>query len=68
MTPRGTLTPRGTQTSIKITFKNNTLTKQRTLIISEHNPLKRLHQFHHRNKFNLLILPCILIMCCFKAL
>ena len=31
--------------SIKATFKNNTFTRQRILIVPEHTTLKRLHQF-----------------------
>ena len=34
-----------TEISLKITFKNNTFTRQRILIVPEHSTLKRLHQF-----------------------
>ena len=54
--------------SIKIAFKSNAFTRQRTLINSEHNQLKRLHQFYHRNQVNLLTLSCIPTICYFKAL
>ena len=56
------------QISMKITFKNNTFTRQRTLNITEHNPLKRLYQFHHRNQVNILALSCTPIVYYFKAL
>ena len=56
------------QTSIKITFKNNTYTRYNTLIVPECNPLKILHQFHHRNQVHLLTLSFIPIICYFKAL
>ena len=35
--------------SINITFKNNKFIRSRILIVPEQNPLKILHQFHHRN-------------------
>ena len=60
--------PKKPQISTKITFKNNKFTRQRTLNIPEHNPLKRLYQFHHRNQVNILTLSCIPIICYFKAL
>ena len=41
--------PTKPQLSIKITFKDSKFTTQKTLIIPEHNPLKRLYQFHHKN-------------------
>ena len=54
--------------SIKITFKNNIFTRLRTLIVTELNPLKRLHQFHHRNQVHLLTLSSAPIICYFKVL
>ena len=38
------------------------------MIVPEHNPLKRFHQFHDRNQVHLLILPNIPNNCYFKAL
>ena len=60
--------PTKPQISIKVTFKNNKFTTQKTLIIPEHNPLKRLYQFHHKNQVNILTLSYIPIICYFKAL
>ena len=54
--------------NIKITFKNNIFTRRRTLIVTEHNPLKRLHQFDHRNQVHLLTLFSAPIICYFKVL
>ena len=44
--------PTKPQISVKITFKNNKFTTQRTMIVPEHNPSKRLCQFHHKNQVN----------------
>ena len=63
-----TSTNKTTEISIKMTFENNIFTRQRTLIIPDHNPLKRLHQSHQRNQVNLLILSCITKICYFKVL
>ena len=60
--------PTKPQINIKISFKNNTFTRQRTLNIPEHNPLRKLYQFHHRNQVNILTLSCVPIICYFKAL
>ena len=48
------------EVSIKTTFKNNTFTRQRTLIIPEYNPLEKLHQLHHRNQLLILTLSLFL--------
>ena len=61
-------TNKTTEISIKITFKKNTFTQQRTLIIPELNPLKRLHQSYHRNQVNLRTLSCIPIICYINCL
>ena len=47
--------------NIKITFKNNKFTRSWVLFVPEHNPLKILHQFHHRNQIHLITLPCIAV-------
>ena len=60
--------PEKPQISIKITFRNNIFTRQRTLNIPEQNPLKRLYQFHYKNQVNILTLSFIPTICYFKAL
>ena len=60
--------PEKPQISIKIIFRNNIFTRQRTLNILEQNPLKRLYQFHYRNQVNILTLSFIPTICYFKAL
>ena len=55
-------TNKAREISITITLNNNTYTRQRTLIVPESNPRKRLHRFHQRNQVHLLTLSCIFLI------